>query len=106
MDIRCSYCGQQWNHKQQGEKMQDSLRYRIDKGKGLTEEEIDSLVKVLCHGCHQKTKVKIRRVLSWVPDIKNYVIYERILMDPIPHYCAGQDYTVEIPRLRKLLLDF
>lgn len=85
---------------------QDSLSSRINNKESLSQSDIDQLMEIFGARCHAQTKRMLRRVFSWVPDIDNHGIYERIHFDAKYgwSYCAGQDYRAELPRIRKLLL--
>jgi len=85
--------------------LQDSLSHRISKKIDLTTAEQASLVALLGSGCRQKTKGKLASVARWVPDIKNYGIYERVVFEKGGcGYIAGQSYPDEIRTVRELLL--
>lgn len=85
---------------------QDSLSSRINNKESLSQSDIDQLMDIFGARCHERTKRMLRRVFSWVPDIDNHGIYQRVHNDPGYgwSYCAGQDYRAELPRIRKLLL--
>jgi len=84
---------------------QDSLSTRISAGVGLTQSEKDSLFTVVSKGCHEGTKLEIRRSINSVPNIRNYGIFSRVLfVDGGCMYCAGQSYPDETRTVRKCLL--
>lgn len=85
--------------------MQDSLAFRIREGIQLTKDEVDALVEILGYRCLDKTKLRLRRVLSFVPNIVSFGIYYRLMLSPRIFYCAGQSYPDEIRFIRKLLLE-
>lgn len=73
----------------------------------LTDAGVDDFVYVLGKGCRHNTKVDLRNSAKYGFDgFKNYGIFERLQLDNIRgwDYSAGQDYTVEIAEVRRLLL--
>lgn len=82
----------------------DSLSRRISAEVPLTSEEIKALVKELGEHCRALTKTRLRYVLMAVPYIDNDSYFDRVKLGDKPHYCAGQDYTAELPRVRRALL--
>jgi hypothetical protein len=84
--------------------MDQSLSDYISNKRDLTEGQVEELVSLLGKRCQQKTKNMLRIVLGWVPDIKNYGIFQRVMLTPRVHYCAGQSYPCEIRVVRRLLI--
>lgn len=86
-------------------KEQDSLAGRIDKGISLTEQEQSDLFDLLTERCKEKTKRMLARTLRCVPDVQNYGIYQRVLLEKnMVSYCAGQSYPDEIRTVRECLI--
>jgi hypothetical protein len=84
---------------------QDSLSTRISARVNLSLSEQESLLGIIGKYCMDKTKRGLARVASYVPDIRNYGIYRRVLFeDGQANYCAGQSYPDEIRIVRKLLV--
>lgn len=69
----------------------------------LTDKDIDSLVGVMGKGCRHETKKEIRSGLEYLHGLESSWVFERLVFD---HgrwsYCAGQDYTFEMPQVRKV----
>lgn len=87
---------------------QDTLNTRVSAGVGLTDEEVDELVSILGKRCHARTRTELRFRLRSVPQINTYGILGRVHLGRDsgngPSYCAGQDYTAELPVVRKCLI--
>ena len=82
----------------------DNLELRISAGVALTETEIGHLLDLFGKHCQHRTKANLARAFRVVPDLPSYGTYERILIHPDrASYAAGQDYTAELPRVRRLL---
>jgi hypothetical protein len=82
----------------------DTLSKRISARKPLTEGEIDTLAKMIGHGCWEQTKRSIRIALAAVPHIRNYGIFDRVHLKPTISYCAGQSYPDEIRTVKECLI--
>lgn len=85
--------------------MQDTLSKRISQGKPLSEQERESALMILSKGCRSKTVNMLRYALSYVPNVPNYGIYDRVhISNGNVDYCAGQSYPDEIRTVRNLLI--
>lgn len=73
----------------------------------LTETDIDNLVSLLGHRCQERTKTRLRSILTYSPSrIPSYGIFERLTADFDGNwsYCAGQSYPDEIRTCREIIL--
>jgi len=84
---------------------QDSLETRISAGVGLSEEEANSLHALVSNRCRENTKRELRYAISYIPNIRSFGIYIRVLFrNGQAEYCAGQSYPDEIRTVRECLL--
>lgn len=76
----------------------------------LKESDIDAITKIVGHGCREKTKQRIRSILTYGRfTIKKYGIFERLIRFESPsgsrwEYVAGQSYPDEIRTLRECII--
>jgi hypothetical protein len=72
----------------------------------ITEKDIDQILAVIGKGCHLKTLIKLKSVLTYGKHrIPFYGILERLTKENDEwFYCAGQSYPDEIRTIRELLL--
>lgn len=86
---------------------QDTLQNRIDSGQPLTEGEQSAILELLGKRCQPRRLYSLRLALKCVPDIDNYGIYGRVMLneygEDTASYCAGQSYPDEIRTVRELL---
>ena len=91
---------------------QDTLATRISNGEELLPIERQELVELLGYKCPRSTKDELYRKLGMLSLFKNAGLFDRVQLHgwddngPGGHavqYVAGQDATVEIPRLRNLV---
>ena len=75
------------------------------KKRELTEQDITDIIAIVGHGCRQKTKARLRSILTYgTSSIDSYGIFGRLMCDSSWHYVAGQSYTDEIRTLRDCIL--
>ena len=94
--------------------MNDNLSNRIwcaknnstDLPTTLTETEQTMIVYEIGKGCRQKTKDKLRRMVSLPLSLwNNYGIYSRMTFkNGLPEYICGQSWTDEMRTLRECLI--
>mgnify|MGYP003657479226 CR=1 FL=1 len=76
-------------------------------GDDLTEAQICGVFELLSNRCQQATKDRLFNRLSLDLSLWNGAWYmERIRVNGVgeANYCAGQDYTAEIARIRNAIL--
>jgi hypothetical protein len=84
---------------------QDTLEDRISAGVPLTDKQITALLEILGKRCRQVTKNTLSYALQAVPNVLNYGIFGRVMLDSDgASYCAGQSYPDEIRTVRKCLI--
>jgi len=86
----------------------DSLSSRINCGMGLHLDEIAELTRLLGACCGHKTLDTLAAVLCAVPRVKNFPLYDRVMLYPYDGlkaaFSAGQSYPKEIKMVRNALL--
>lgn len=77
-----------------------------DEKNNLSDNDIDSILKVIGHGCRHETKKRLRSILTYGPStIPSYGIFSRLIKENNQwEYVAGQDYVSEIKTLRNCIL--
>lgn len=73
----------------------------------LTEIDIDCIIRIVGYKCSEKTKARIRSILTYGPStIGNYGIFDRLVKygENNWQYIAGQSYPDEIRTLRELII--
>ena len=83
---------------------QDTLGQRISERQPLTDKERVTLLELLGNRCRAETKRRLAIALTYVPDITNHGIHDRVILSPRVNYCAGQSYPDEIRTVRECLL--
>lgn len=74
----------------------------------LTESDIDAILAIIGKGCRDKTKNRLRSILTYAKStIPAYGIFSRLYRDDTGmwEYCAGQSYADEIRILRESILN-
>lgn len=74
--------------------------------KELSEDDVDQIVKIVGHGCREKTKMRLRSILTYgFSTIGDFGIYNRLHKEGDRwEYVAGQSYPDEIRTLRECIL--
>lgn len=88
---------------------QINLNHVISGEYKLTEEDVDSLLRLLTSKCNSRTKDAVRVALTSIREEKSYSIYDGIIRNPKPsywRYAASQSYPDEIRTIRSLLRGF
>lgn len=73
----------------------------------LNETDINEILQLVGKGCRDKTKARLRSILTYGPStIEDCGIMRRLTKEPDGswEYCAGQDYTAEIKTVRNVIL--
>lgn len=72
----------------------------------LTEDDIDQLVIIITYRCSEKTKRRVRSILSYNPSLIPIagILNRLIKEDGHWEYCAGQSYPDEVRLVRELIL--
>lgn len=73
----------------------------------LTEADIDAILAIIGKGCRDKTKNRLRSILTYAKStIPAYGIFNRLYRDDAGawEYCAGQSYPDEIRTIRGCIL--
>jgi hypothetical protein len=74
----------------------------------LTENDIDQIIGILGRRCREKTKNRLRSILTYSPSMVDSVgILERLIKEEGKwFYIAGQSYPEEIRIVRECILNF
>ncbi|MHC4310847.1 MAG: hypothetical protein ACYSW3_00065 [Planctomycetota bacterium] len=83
---------------------QESLSDRIYDKRRLNKSEIEALVKIFGYRCRARTKRDLEIVLGFVPNIRNYGIYRRVILKPTITYHCGQSWNDEMRTVRNCIL--
>ena len=72
----------------------------------LTEQDIDTILKIISYRCRVKTVNRLRSILTFHKSLipENGILSRLILDEHGWYYCAGQDYTSEIKTVRDCIL--
>jgi hypothetical protein len=72
----------------------------------LSPQDIDAIVEIVGHRCQQKTKVRLRSILTYgTSSVGSFGIFSRLIkFDYGWEYVAGQYYPDEIRTVRELIL--
>jgi len=85
----------------------DYLKRHDENRPELTEQDIEDIITIVGHGCRQKTKARLRSILTYgVSSIDSYGVFNRLgrYDSGTWSYVAGQSYTDEIRTLRDCIL--
>lgn len=92
-------------HTAHAEGLKTSLYDRLQYGPELTDAEIDSLVELLGHRCHERTKHRLASCLKYSSGVSLVGILGRVeLHKSKASYCAGQSYPDEIRTVRNHII--
>lgn len=72
----------------------------------LTESDIDEIMSIVCKGCRENTRRRVRSILTYGPStIGSYGILGRLVKEDRGWvYIAGQSYPDEIRTVRECIL--
>jgi hypothetical protein len=81
--------------------LSDVISYNIE----LTEIQVESFIDVFGKHCQQRTKSRLRSVITYRAGLSNYDIYNRVMFTEVGcSYVPRQSYPDEVRTVRRLII--